>query len=190
LKRILLTFILLISLTACESKKSNSTEENAAESEKKISELETQTTELTELEKEGKLRKKINTQYLAELSKCWQNVSAVTNFNGKTEFWSICTNDNGKRIIQIHSHEETAFYEEVYFEQNDELIYAEESIKYIPINHYVLQSWICQFYVENGKLVSLMSLGHGKTENDKWNPEIIFEMYKKRKAELDKVKRE
>lgn len=35
-----------------------------------------------------------------------------------------------------------------------------------------------------------MSMGHGKTENDEWNPEIIFEMYKKRKTELDKIKRE
>lgn len=190
MKRILLTFIILISLTACESKKSNSNEENVVETVKKIPSLETQTTEPTELEKEKKIRKEINAQYLAELSKCWQNVSAVTDFNGKTEFWSICTTDNGKRIIQIHSHDETAFYKEVYFEQNDELIYAEESINYMPINYYVLQSWTCQFYAENGKLVSLMSLGHGKTENDEWNPEIIFEMYKKRKTELDKIKRE
>ena len=187
MKKILLTLIILISLTACESKKGNSTEKNVAESETTISDLET---ELTELEKEEKLRTEINDQYLAELSKCSQNVDAVTDFNGKTEFWRICETDNGKRIIQIDSHEETVLYEEVYYEQNGELIYAEESIKYMPINHYTLQPWTCQFYAENGKLISLMSLGHGKTEDDEWNPEIIFEMHKNRIAELNKIENE
>lgn len=181
MKNILLTFIILISLTACESKKSKSIEKNVEESE-----MEEQKVELTG---EEKLREEINTKYLTELSKCSQNISAVTDFNGKTEFWQICETDNGKKIIQINSHEKTEFYEEVYYEQNGELIYAEESIKYMPINHYVVQPWTCQFYADNGKLVSLMSLGHGKTEDDNWNPEIIFEMYKKRISELDKIVR-
>lgn len=187
MKKILLTFIILISLTTCEKKKSNSTEKSLAESEKETSELNTQKIELTQLEKEEKLRAEINTQYLAELSKCSQNINAVSDFNGKKEFWQICNTINGKRIIQIDSHKENALYEEVYYEQNGELIYAEESIKYIPINHYVLQTWTCQFYTEKGKLISLMSLGHGKTEDDEWNPEIIFEMHKKRIAELNKI---
>ncbi|PCI02827.1 MAG: hypothetical protein COB81_04785 [Flavobacteriaceae bacterium] len=174
-------------MTACESKKSNSTEKNVTESKKRTSDLNTQKVELTELEKEEKLREKINTEYLAELSKCSQNINAVTDFNGKTEFWRICKLGNGKRIIQINSHEEDALYEEVYYEQNGELIYAEESIKYMPINHYVLQPWTCQFYVKKGKLISLMSLGHGKTEDDEWNPKIIFEMHKKRILELSKI---
>ena len=190
MKNILLTFIILISLIACESNKSNSIKKNIAKSEKRISNLDTQKTELTELEKEEKLRKEINNRYIAELSKCSQNVNAVTDFNGKTEFWKICETDNGKRIIQIESHEETVLYEEVYFEQNGELIYAEESIKYMPINHYVLQTWTCQFYAEKGKLISLMSLGHGKTEDAEWNPEVIFEMYKKRISELNKITEE
>jgi hypothetical protein len=185
MKNILLTFIILISLTACETKKSNSTEKNVAESE-----IEEQKVELTERDKEEKLREQINTEYLAELSKCSQNKIAVTDFNGKTEFWRICETDNGKRIIQIESHEKTDFYEEVYYEKNGELNYAEESIKYMPINHYILQTWTCQFYAEKGKLISLMSLGHGKTEDDEWNPEIIFEMYKKRITELNKIAEE
>ena len=190
MKNILLTLIILLSLTACDSKKSNSMKKNVTGTEKQVSDLDTQKTELTELEKEEKLRKKINTQYLAELSKCSQNINAVTDFNGKTEFWRICETENGKRIIQIDSHEGTVLYEEVYFELNGELIYAEESIKYMPINHYVLQPWTCQFYAEKGKLVSLMSLGHGKTEDDEWNPEIIFEMHKNRIAELNNIAEE
>ncbi|WP_298516124.1 hypothetical protein [uncultured Kordia sp.] len=185
MKNILQIFIILISLTACESKKSHSVEKKEAKSE-----IKAQKVELTEREKEEKLRTKINSDYIAELSKCSQNTNAVTNFNGKTEFWEICETDQGKRILKIESHKKTELYEEVYYEQNGELIYAEESIKYMPINHHVLQTWTCQFYIEKGKLVSLMSLGHGKTENENWNPEIIFEMYKKRIIELNKIAKE
>ena len=159
-------------MTACVSKKSNSTEKKIAES---------------VIEKEEKLREQINIEYLAELSNCSQNKIAVTDFNGKTEFWKICETENGNRIIQIESHEKTDFYVEVYYEKNRELIYAEESIKYMPINHYILQTWTCQFYAEKGKLISMISLGHGKTEDDEWNPDIIFEMYKIRITELNKI---
>ena len=134
-----------------------------------------------------KLRELINEQYKIENEKCGRNTNTVTNFNGKTEYWKICKTNNGKRIIRIESHEKESLYEEVYFEQNGELIYAEESIRYMKVNHYTSQIWNCQFYAEKGKLVSLMSLGHGKTEDDEWNPEIIFEMYKKRIIELNKI---
>ena len=49
--------------------------------------------------------------------------------------------------------------------------------------------WNCEFYIKNGKLIGLISLGHGKTEDDEWNPEIIFQMYKKRIAELSEIKK-
>ena len=185
MKKILLTFIILISFINCEHKKKNSTEIKNTESE-----IKNQKIELTEREKEEKIREQINAEYLTDLSKCSKDKNAVTNFNGKTEFWRICETENEKRIIQIESHEKSEFYEEVYYEQNGELVYAKESIKYMPINHYVLQTWNCQFYTEKGKLISLISLGHGKTENDEWNPEIIFEMYKKRIIELNKIAEE
>ncbi len=50
-------------------------------------------------------------------------------------------------------------------------------------------SWNCEFYTENGKLIALMSLGHGKTEDEKWNSDVIFEMYKNRLTELKRIKK-
>lgn len=190
MKNILLTLIALFLLTACDWNKSNSTDKNVIENEKGEPYSDTLLLDLTDKKKEELTRKKFNTQYLSELSKCSQNVDAVTDFNGKTEFWRICETENEKRIIQIDSHKDDALYEEVYFEQNGELIYAEESIKYMPINHFVLQPWTCQFYAKKGKLISIMSLGHGKTEDDEWNPEIIFEMHKTRIMELNKIAQE
>lgn len=176
MKRLILVLVTVGLVSSCTPRIENNQET-----------LNAQKNKLTELEKEEKLRRETNHQYLAELSKCSQNINAVSDFNGKTEFWQICKTDKTKRIIQISSYEEDSLYKEVYYEQNGELIYAEESIKYMPINHYVLQPWICQFYIEKGKIISLMSLGHGKTEDDEWKPEIIFEMYKKRIEELNKI---
>ena len=34
-----------------------------------------------------------------------------------------------------------------------------------------------------------ISLGHGKTEDENWNPEAIVEMYEKRISELNKMKK-
>ena len=181
MKNILLTLIILNLLIACKSKKNNAIEKNITE---------TQKAELNENEKEELLRKEINKQYLTEVSKCSQNVNTVTDFNGKLEFWRICETENGKRIIQINSYEKDSLYEEIYFEKNGELIYAEESIKYLPKNHFAIQPWTCQFYTEKGKIISLMSLGHGKTEDDEWKPEVIFEMYRKRIVELNKISKE
>lgn len=174
-------------MVSCVSNKTSSSETDSESQE--ITSLNTQKGALTGLEKEDSVRAKINALYAKNASKCSQKVSAVTNFNDKQEFWRICDTGNG-RIIHIQSHDATNLYEEVYFEQEGELIYAEESIQYMPINHYQMGIWNCKFYTEKGKLITIMSLGHGKTENDAWEPEIIFEMYKKRIAELNNIEKE
>ena len=58
----------------------------------------------------------------------------------------------------------------------------------MPKNHFAQMSWNCELYIEKGKLISLISLGHGKTEDDNWNPEVIIKMYKTRLTELKKIK--
>ena len=41
---------------------------------------------------------------------------------------------------------------------------------------------------KDGKIYSEISLGHGKTEHDDWDPNIIFKMFETRKIELKKLK--
>ena len=122
-------------------------------------------------------------------SECSSGVDIVTDFNGKDEFWNICNLENGNRIIQIESHKANTFFQEIYFEKDGELIYALETEKYMPKNKFTQMIWSCEFYANNGKLISLISLGHGKTEDDEWNPEIIFDMYKNRISEIKKMER-
>lgn len=137
---------------------------------------------------EGKIRADINAEFDENMSKCDASVDFVTDFNRKTEFWRICNLDENRQIIKIESHKENTYYEEVYFEKNGGLVYAKETEYYMPKNYFIQQSWNCEFYINNGELVSLMSLGHGKTESDDWDPDSIFKMYKTRQGELERIK--
>lgn len=140
-------------------------------------------------ENEEKLRLKINTELDKNISECSFEINAITNFNGNIEFWSICNLLNDNRIFKVEFYRKDTYYQEIYFENNGNLIYAKETENYIPKNHFTQMNWNCEFYVKNGKLVSLISLGHGKSEDEEWNPEIIFEMYNKRLLELKKIEK-
>ena len=135
-----------------------------------------------------KLRTDTNAEFKRNISKCSIEVDVVTDFGKKKEFWRICNLDNNNRIIKIESHSEDTYYQEAYFERNGSLVYAAETERYMPKNHFTQQVWHCEFYINNGKLVTMMSLGHGKTEMDDWNPNVIFEMYKGRLGEMEKIK--
>lgn len=186
MKKVLLIIIILI--TSCELKKGNPSEKKETKSELEIFSSNTENSD--QIEKE-KFKLEINSQYSDELSKSHEYVDAVTDFNGKKEFWRISEGKKGKKIIIINSHDNSLLYEEVYFYQNyNELIYARESIMEMPVNHFVILPWACNFYFNKGKLVTYESIGHGKTETDEWEPESIFEMFKNRLTELKNISTE
>ncbi|WP_299114656.1 hypothetical protein [uncultured Winogradskyella sp.] len=139
--------------------------------------------------KEEKIRKEVNNEFDKNLSKCSMEVDVVTDFNGKREFWRVCNLKDNYRIIKIESHIKDTYYQEIYFEKKRDLIYAKETENYMPKNQFTQMAWNCEFYTKKGELITLISLGHGKTEDDEWNPEIIFEMYKSRLEELEKIKK-
>lgn len=139
-------------------------------------------------EGEKKLHQEINTVFQENYKFCvFQTKNAVTNSLGKTEFWKVCVLKNGNRIIQIESHSDEIFNQEIYFEKNGQLRYAKETENYMPLNSFSQVPWNCKFYFENGELATFISLGHGKTENDTWEPESILEMYKNRLAALKNI---
>lgn len=146
-----------------------------------------QAQEVTQKEKEEKIRSEINSEFSKSFKECGAQVNAVTEYNGKTEFWKICKSKN-TRILIIESHKGTVYNQEIYFEKNGNLIYAKETENFIPKNHFTQMAWNCQYYIENGKILTMTSLGHGKTEEDDWNPESIFDMYKNRLSEFEKIK--
>ncbi len=142
----------------------------------------------TQIETEESIRAATNVEFYKNMADCDSEVDAVTDFNEKTEFWSICDLDNDNRIIKVKSYNDNTYYQETYFEENKLLVYAIEAEYYIPKNSFIQQVWNCEFYIDNGKLVTLMSLGHGKTETEDWDPGIIFSMYEARLNELSRIK--
>ncbi len=108
----------------------------------------------------------------------------VSVLNGKKELWRIYSLDNDKQILEIESHENGIYYKEIYYSKKNNLMYAKDLVRYIPSNSTENSVWECEFFLKNGKLYSEESLGHGKTERDDWDPNIIFTMYEKRKNEL------
>ena len=136
---------------------------------------------------ERKTRENIYTEYEKVFNECHSTKQAVTDLNGMLETWKICELNNN-RIIKIAFHKDSIYHEELYFEKNGELIYAKEIGNYLPLNHFTQKFWNCEFYIKNRQIISIMSLGHGDTEDDGWDPESIIEMYDTRLIQLKEIK--
>ncbi len=143
----------------------------------------------THREKEEKIRSEVKELFENKQANCYDQVDAITDTHGKTEFWNICTLENGYRILKIESYKEDTYYQEIYFEKNHALVYAKETENYIPKNHFLQIPWNCEFYTKDEKLLTYISHGHGKTETDTWNPDVIFDMYRQRISELERIKK-
>jgi hypothetical protein len=111
----------------------------------------------------------------------------ISTLNGKKELWEVSSLDNGKQILIIESYDDGAYYREVYYSKNGVLLYAIDSDRYIKENALQSDIWECEFFIKDGKIYSEVSLGHGKTERDDWDPNVIFKMFETRKMELKKL---
>jgi len=121
---------------------------------------------------------------------CKNNLrNGVSDKNGNKEFWTISSCYNTNEIITISCYKKEIKYEELYIIQNGKLIYAKETEIGIPINSFEVIRWNCKYYFKNQKLYTHISLGHGKTEDEKWIPESINKKYKGRLLELSKMKK-
>ncbi len=138
---------------------------------------------LKEHQRKAPYRDNIRLEFSKEYSKGYPTYG-ISILNGIRKLWKIYSLDNGKQILEIESYKNGTYYREIYYSKNNNLIYAKDADRSIPNNSFEISLWECEFFFKNGKLYSEESLGHGKTERDDWNPNIIFGMYEKRKSEL------
>ena len=141
---------------------------------------------LTEHQDKSSYRDIVRLLYKKEYSKAYPEY-VVSTLNGKKEKWEISALDDGKQIWIIESYDDGVFYREVYYSKNGILNYAIDSDRYMKENSINDDVWECEFFIKDGKLYSEISLGHGKTERDDWDPNIIFKMFEKRKKELKNI---
>ena len=117
-----------------------------------------------------------------------KGITAVTDFEDKTEFWSFGHQGDSLRSYQIESYEDERLYTEYYVEYKGQLIHAVERETWIPMNHYPQQGWNCVLFIDQGEIIHMSSLGHGKTESDDWSPEEMITHFYQRKNQAEQIK--
>ena len=106
------------------------------------------------------------------------------------ENWQHFDNKKLSRIAIDYIIDCGAYSEKYYFKEGS-LIYAYESIVFFLPDLGIDQGavWAGDFYFAKGKLIDHVTLGHGKSESDDWDPEKeILERLEKRKKELRSLK--
>ncbi len=121
----------------------------------------------------------------ARFKECGLNKANNKTYTSGDNHWEICQSDTKTKIFRITHAKRDTKYTELYFVSNGTLVYAlerEAGIKSESI-------WDVKYRITNGKHAQVISsLGHGKTENDNWDPNSILGMYKKRMEELKSIK--
>ena len=117
------------------------------------------------------------------------SIDAVTDCNGHPEFWTVGQPYAHTQSFRITRYHEDQLYTEIYLLKEGRLIYVLEEVKRMPPNHYTQSVWRCEYFIKDGKIIDYTSLGHGKTEDDAWEPESILIQFGNRKAELEKVRK-
>ena len=124
---------------------------------------------------------------------------------GKTKSYTLIKLKNNKEInekwqyadskqftfINIEYKIDSTVYSEKYYLKKGSLLYAYESeLRYFPslkIDDH--STWAGDFYFANNKLINHVTLGHGKSESDDWDPEKeILQRLRKRKVEINSLK--
>jgi hypothetical protein len=95
---------------------------------------------------------------------------------------SVALSDHSKEYYSIA-------YSEKYYFKDGSLIYAYEREIFFLESIDDGTTWAGEFYFSKGKLIDHITLGHGKSESDEWDPEKdILQLLKKRKTELQLLK--
>jgi len=106
------------------------------------------------------------------------------------EQWRVFDNKGFSRIIIQYTTDsagQSVAYTEKYYLQNGSLIYAYESEVFFLTGKNINEgtTWAGDFYFSKGKLTDYVTLGHGRSELDGWDPEKeILQNWKERKKEL------
>ncbi len=122
-------------------------------------------------------------------SQSYSKFKVVTHKKVK-EQWLYFDSKNLSGITISYTIDSTA-YNEKYYLKDGGLIYAYESEIFFSLPAGIDQGtkWAGDFYFSKGKLIDYVTLGHGKSELDDWDPEKeILQGLKKRKAELALLK--
>ena len=133
---------------------------------------------------EDQFREKVSAEFQINYNKALTSFENSMDYDmtKKNETWSVYEFDN-KRIFKIESKKNNTTFIETFYEVDGQLRYAQEKeISFINTPDAI--EWNCEYFLENGAVKTIMSLGHGKTERDDWDSNEILTTYQKRKTSL------
>jgi hypothetical protein len=114
-------------------------------------------------------------------SKCVTNSPILsTEVDGRTEEWRRCSYGNNMELFIITSSDERTDYFELFLTIDKALVYAKESIISYSQRPDNGTPWTCKYLLADKNVVDYISLGHGETEDENWQPESIFEQWNAR----------
>ena len=133
---------------------------------------------------EDQFREKVSVEFQTSYNKALTSFENSMDYDmtKKNETWSVYEFDN-KRIFKIESKKKNTTFMETFYEVDGQLRYAQEK-EISFINTPDAMEWNCEYFLENGTIKTIMSLGHGKTERDDWDSNEILTTYQKRKSSL------
>ena len=87
-------------------------------------------------------------------------------------------------IYRESSYQNTLIVQEFYF-KNGKMIYSEERL--VTYHGNDSSTWEGYYYFVNGKFYSSKTMGHGKSENDRWNPKTeVLRNFMECRADISK----
>lgn len=114
-------------------------------------------------------------------------VQAITRENDTRIFWSFNHCGDSIHAFRLWYYIDNNLYTELYIEKNSRLVHAREEVVFLPLNHSFQSVWICRYYLDKEKVIHHISHGHGKTEDDAWNPNDIVAQFGKRKKQSQQI---
>ncbi len=115
------------------------------------------------------------------------NSDSILTKEENREYWKVHELDKHTTAWHISTQSDGMHYTEIYIIKNSELIYAFEEIQCRSNNLEESSVWRCEYFIFDEQVFDYVSLGHGKTEDDAWNPDDIIKQFKNRQAEFQGV---
>lgn len=101
------------------------------------------------------------------------------NLNENKEVITIYKIDYKTNIYLIYNYKKQTPISFIFYETNKKLRYAKEVEADSYISCLSTTLWQCEYYFNNDRLIYYESLGHGKSEDENWNPDLeIKKQYK------------
>ncbi len=104
------------------------------------------------------------------------------------DLWIIIKLGEDSNLVSIQWIEDSiTLYNEKFSVHNDCLFHAYEGLIYHFEDSLYRIEWNCDYTIEGGKIVHHISMGHGETETDDWEPNSIFDQWEARKSDYKRL---